>query len=286
MDKFIAQGDGFPGDNEFLMLIQSMIGTVAQLASVGGENYILKGCVDTAGVVSDGWMVLNGEIVRFIGGPVGAEVTIIETIEQATYLEDVSPVDGQGDSKDTYFTRTAQFGNTGEATMDWADLKRLETILELQSAKMPIGGIIMWAGAIADIPDGWALCDGSNGTPDLSGRFIVGYDSGDDDYDIGDTGGEKEHTLTESEMPAHNHDGSTNSAGSHSHNATVYRTNGSNTTQSGIGGATDLDTPRTGTTNSAGAHTHSITTNNKGGGQPHENRPPFFTLAMIQFKGV
>jgi len=43
----------------------------------------------------------------------------------------------------------------------------------------PIGGIIMWSGAIDSIPDGWALCDGKihNGkqTPDLRGRFIVGY---------------------------------------------------------------------------------------------------------------
>jgi microcystin-dependent protein len=43
----------------------------------------------------------------------------------------------------------------------------------------PIGGIIMWSGSIDEIPDGWALCDGEkhNGkhTPDLRGRFIVGY---------------------------------------------------------------------------------------------------------------
>jgi len=43
----------------------------------------------------------------------------------------------------------------------------------------PIGGIIMWSGSINEIPDGWALCDGKtyNGkqTPDLRGRFIVGY---------------------------------------------------------------------------------------------------------------
>ena len=39
---------------------------------------------------------------------------------------------------------------------------------------IPIGGIIMWAGNPATIPAGWALCNGTNGTPDLSGRFIVG----------------------------------------------------------------------------------------------------------------
>lgn len=39
---------------------------------------------------------------------------------------------------------------------------------------VPQGGIIMWSGAIADIPGGWFFCDGDNGTPDLRDRFIVG----------------------------------------------------------------------------------------------------------------
>lgn len=39
---------------------------------------------------------------------------------------------------------------------------------------IPVGGIIMWSGTIANIPTGWALCNGSNGTPDLRNRFIAG----------------------------------------------------------------------------------------------------------------
>jgi hypothetical protein len=35
------------------------------------------------------------------------------------------------------------------------------------------GGIIIWSGDVA--PEGWALCDGTNGTPDLRGRFVLGY---------------------------------------------------------------------------------------------------------------
>ncbi|MBI4325506.1 MAG: tail fiber protein [Chloroflexi bacterium] len=37
---------------------------------------------------------------------------------------------------------------------------------------IPLGGIIMWSGS--SVPDGWALCNGQNGTPDLRNRFIVG----------------------------------------------------------------------------------------------------------------
>ena len=39
---------------------------------------------------------------------------------------------------------------------------------------VPRGVIVMWSGSIADIPQGWALCDGTNGTPDLRDRFVVG----------------------------------------------------------------------------------------------------------------
>jgi hypothetical protein len=39
---------------------------------------------------------------------------------------------------------------------------------------VPSGIIVMWKGSVTTIPDGWALCNGSNGTPDLRDRFIVG----------------------------------------------------------------------------------------------------------------
>ncbi len=80
---------------------------------------------------------------------------------------------------------------------------------------VPIGGIIMWSGTTA--PDGWALCDGTNGTPNLKGRFIVGagqYSSTLSreslktyDYKIKDTGGLNNYALSVPEMPKHTHDG-------------------------------------------------------------------------------
>ena len=44
------------------------------------------------------------------------------------------------------------------------------------SLSIPKGSIIMWSGAIASIPPGWQICDGTNGTPDLRDKFIVGAD--------------------------------------------------------------------------------------------------------------
>jgi len=36
------------------------------------------------------------------------------------------------------------------------------------------GVIVLWSGAIVDIPDGWVICDGNNGTPNLALRFVIG----------------------------------------------------------------------------------------------------------------
>ena len=63
---------------------------------------------------------------------------------------------------------------------------------------VPKGAIIMWSGAIASIPNGWAICDGSNGTPDLRNRFVMGYDS---TGAIGLTGGTNQHVHTVNMAP-------------------------------------------------------------------------------------
>lgn len=54
------------------------------------------------------------------------------------------------------------------------------------TSAVPSGGIIMWSGSIASIPSGYYICDGTNGTPDLRDRFVVG--SGNT-YAVGNTGG-------------------------------------------------------------------------------------------------
>lgn len=50
--------------------------------------------------------------------------------------------------------------------------------------------IVIWSGAIVDIPAGWALCNGANGTPDLRDKFIVGAGT---TYAVGAAGGNNTH---------------------------------------------------------------------------------------------
>jgi len=71
--------------------------------------------------------------------------------------------------------------------------------------EVPRGTIVMWAGEL--VPSGWALCDGTNQTPDLRGKFIVGSGQGVglSHYGIGDVGGAEGHVLDATELPPHSH---------------------------------------------------------------------------------
>ena len=69
-------------------------------------------------------------------------------------------------------------------------------------SSIPKGTILPWYGKSSDIPDGFALCDGTKGTPDLRNRFLVGAGS---NYSLGDTGGEDQVRLTNQQIGNHYH---------------------------------------------------------------------------------
>lgn len=56
--------------------------------------------------------------------------------------------------------------------------------------EIPPGIICLWYGVLLDIPTGWTICDGNNGTPDLRDKFLIGAG---DSYSPGDTGGSDRH---------------------------------------------------------------------------------------------
>lgn len=73
---------------------------------------------------------------------------------------------------------------------------------------IPKGVIVMWSGTLATIPAGWALCDGTNGTPDLQNKFIRGATT---TTLPGTKGGADTVTLATTNLPSHAH---TTTAGS------------------------------------------------------------------------
>ena len=121
------------------------------------------------------------------------------------------------------------------------------------------GMIILWSGAADAIPSGFVLCDGNNNTPNLSGRFVVGYDASNGDYDVNDTGGAENVTLSIAQMPNHKHDTTVD-------NSDLFPATGQKTI--GFGGA-------------GGYPATTFTMSTTGGGGAHENRPPYYALCYI-----
>ena len=149
--------------------------------------------------------------------------------------------------------------NTLKATKFSGDGSLLTNITtgQLQGAGIFVSGmIVLWSGAADAIPTGFVLCDGNNSTPNLSGRFVVGYDASNSDYDVDDTGGSESVTLTVNQIPAH----------THNINLAVRAF---------------YQEPRNFGVGTDGSANNSEDTGSTGGGQSHENRPPYYALCYI-----
>lgn len=144
------------------------------------------------------------------------------------------------------------------------------------SGGVPVGVIVMWSGALADVPEGWALCDGTNGTPDLRDRFILGANVGENP---GAIGGSHNTTLVVANLPPHNHSLTIDSGGAHSHGTHIKNDDdfedGSNK------GGVDDESGNGISTTSGGSHTHTGTIGPTGSGTPFNIDPKYYKLAFI-----
>ena len=151
----------------------------------------------------------------------------------------------------------------------------------------PKGTILMFNGTSSEIPEGWAICDGSNGTPNLIEKFIKAGTSS------GVTGGNpnNEVTLTVDNMPTHNHDllgsATTDTDGGHYHYTSANDGSSTSITQ---GEGTSATVAASGSTSILsdyeGSHWHyvdlsSAYTSSEGGSQPFNIEPEYYSLIFI-----
>lgn len=301
MDKvtgnYLSQsGKHFPMDCETLDYIAKNQSLCEMLGNIAGDKIIISGCEYSAtyGTRSQGYVFLRtteypeGEVLRFEGGD-NAETTAYVKSEHIQ-------VNANGYTYPRAYTKRTLAAGLGAEQYNWEDFTPLHNCKDMYNALSalqtafnnltgePLGIVKMWAGST--LPTGYLYCQGQSlsrieyadlfdaiGTrfgsddastfklPNLQGRFIVGYDGNDPDYDqLGETGGEKTHTLTVNEIPEH----------SHSKQVTINDGDGWEFHNDRIGA--------TGGTNNPGG---TWTSGDAGGGQSHENRPPFFVLAYI-----
>lgn len=193
---------GLPVTQNTLDFLQhSYMAALSGVAKLCGNKTILAGVESSGGNVSAGWISYNNELIPFIGGPLGAQVVITETPQVLTFQD--------GNEHDVYFTRTATCGAVGD--FPFSDLVPL---LSLQNIWRPgdikeryCDGAYIAANFDTDgyglnAEKGWRIF--SKVVPASAGKVFVNQDTDDADfYAVGNTGGEKKHQLTISEMPKH-----------------------------------------------------------------------------------
>ena len=228
--------------------------------------------------------VIDGEKIAIQAFPAAAEIWTEPTVGTTNYIGDVTiskdnktmKLDanvGEIDIKSRISTPLQLELNTKDNTLP--DITVNDGRVDIRSSlyvnnvevgtavgNVPIGAITLWMGLTA--PENWAICDGTNGTPDMRGLLPIGQNGS---YALNTTGGSADavvpahgHTASTNTVGAHAHSGSTNNTGAHTHTLAILA-------QSGGGNGSysaNYSNPANVTTSSAGAHAHSFSTNSTG----------------------
>lgn len=144
------------------------------------------------------------------------------------------------------------------------------------SDAFPSGGIILWSGSTSNIPSGWVLCNGSNSTPDLRDKFIIGAGNS---YNVGTTGGSKDailvshsHTATTGAQSANHTHGGTSDNNNRGHTHAINNLGNQSASHSHSGNSGNISQGHTHNANSGSSnasHSHSGNTSTQNNNHSH-----------------
>ena len=160
--------------------------------------------------------------------------------------------------------------------IDGSSLTGLDTFLK--------GMIILWYGNTSNIPNGFALCDGTQETPDLRDRFVLGASNSTGDITYpgvspGSTGGSADATLVSHQHSAGSYSAVSDGAHTHTYN---FRQSAFSRTDNDEDHARNTGSAQY-TTSEDGSHTHSISgsSSTEGSSATNANLPPYYALCYI-----
>ena len=170
-----------------------------------------------------------------------------------------------------YYYKFVLTDSTGTVIGTWDNLYGFIGTASATGATIPAGLISLWSGSIGSIPVGWYLCDGTNGTPDLRDRFIVGAGT---TYAVTATGG-----SADSVVVSHNHT-ATSVVTDPGHNHGIAT---SNAVPFGTGGIYWVPNPGTVTSSTTNTTGITVATTNTAAGVSgtNANLPPYYALAYV-----
>lgn len=294
MDRLIFFEGGFPVTTETLEFIQdSYASAISALSNVAGDKVILQGVVSNGSNYTAGFITHNKEIFPFRACPATSEVFIVKTEEMVTY-EDDQDASGEPDEKPAYVRRYATTAPAeGDTVIESFLAEELVTISNLRNSFIPVGGAILWFDA-TNIPKGYKVCNGLEGTPDLRNRFIK---MAGNENQVNTTGGANSKKILNKNLPAHTH-----STPAHTHKMFVTGDGGQNSStdigentkvsyRGSSGGDNDykLSKPTSSTAvptiGVSGGASSGNTDSGTGEGENFNVEPAFYTAIWIQFKG-
>ncbi|WP_447951332.1 hypothetical protein [Chryseobacterium koreense] len=190
------QTGGFPLSTQILDAAQKAYNDFNQLGYLAGNNLvIITGCDPAAGgTVTNGFVVINGELLPFVGTTQTTNVIIVETADSRGFED--------GSVKPVIYTRYATFGD-GPEVFQWADFRRPMTLFALEDRltqlekAVPVGLVAIWGKPADAIPNGWVA------HTDFEGTVPVARKAGDVNFGaaLGTKIGTAQVTLNSGQLP-------------------------------------------------------------------------------------